>query len=71
MLYEYNGKIYIKPLVNKIAEVKISKKGDAYDVQPTGKIIYITDEIKNEWTPVSKEDAYELQKSIKSNKIDL
>lgn len=71
MLYEYNGKIYIKPLVNKIAEVKISKKGDEYDIQPTGKIIYITDEIKKEWTPVSKENAYELQKSIKSNKIDL
>lgn len=71
MLYEYNGKIYIKPLVNKIAEVKISKKGDEYDIQPTGKIIYITDEIKKEWTPVSKKNAYELQKSIKSNKIDL
>lgn len=71
MLYEYNGKIYVKPLVNKIVEVKISKKNDEYDVQPTDKVIYITEEIRKAWTQVTKQEAYEIQKSIKSNKIDL
>lgn len=58
MLYDYKGKIYIKPLANKIAEVKVSKKGKEFTVDIVGKLEYITPEIKKEMKPIAIDRAY-------------
>lgn len=57
MLYEYDGKTYIKPLVNKMVEVEISKKGKEYDIKPTKNMVYITEDVKKRMNAISKEDA--------------
>ena len=69
MLYEYNGKIYVKPLVNKIVEVTVTKKGDEYDVKPGDKFKYITPEIQKEMVQTTVEEAY--KRNSKSNKESL
>lgn len=58
MLYKYNGKIYVKPLVNKIVEVTVEKKGNEYNVKPEKEAIYLTPEIKEKMAEISIEDAY-------------
>lgn len=58
MLYEYNGKIYIKPFSNKLVEVEISKNIDEFDVKPTSKILILTPKIRNKLTEITLEDAY-------------
>jgi hypothetical protein len=63
MLYEYDGKTYIKPLVNKMVEVEVSKKGKEYDIKPTKNMVYITEDVKKRMNAISKEDA-----AKKSNK---
>lgn len=60
MLYELNGKIYIKPFVNKIVEVKVSKEDNEIVFTPTNVVLYITPEIKEKLVPVSNEDAYRI-----------
>jgi hypothetical protein len=57
MLYEYDGKTYIKPLVNKMVEVEVSKKGKEYDIKPTKNMVYITEDAKKRMNAISKEDA--------------
>lgn len=69
MLFEYDGKIYIKPLVNKIVEVEVSKKGNEYDIKPAKKMIYITEDIQKKMIPITKEDA--VKKSKKSLEIGM
>jgi predicted GIY-YIG superfamily endonuclease len=56
MLYEYDGKTYIKPLVNKMVEVEVSKKGKEYDIKPTKNMVYITEDVKKKMNAISKED---------------
>lgn len=57
MLYRYNGKIYVKPLVNKIVEVTVEKKGDEYNIKPAKEFIYLTPEIKSKMVEISVEEA--------------
>ena len=58
MLYQYNGKIYVKPFSNRLIEVEISKKDNEYDVKATQKIIELTPKIKGEIVEISLKDAY-------------
>lgn len=58
MLYEYNGKIYVKPFSSKMVEVEISKKENEYDVKPTKRIVELTPEIKGKIVEISLKDAY-------------
>lgn len=57
MLYKYNGKIYVKPFPNKIVEVKISKKGNDFNIEPTSSVLYLNDVIKKEMVSVTNEEA--------------
>ena len=57
MLYEYNGKVYVKPFVNKIVEVKLVKRDDKLDIEPTTKILDLTSEIKKEMVSITFEEA--------------
>lgn len=68
MLYEYNGKIYIKIYENKIVEVTIKKVADGYSVEPTDKVV-MEDNIIRKIQSISLEDAYNLisaKKTLKS-----
>lgn len=60
MLYEYDGKFYIRPLVNKVAEVKIIKKGNNYkvDLAEKNNLIYISNQMKDKMVEISPEEAY-------------
>lgn len=60
MLYEYDGKFYIRPLVNKVAEVKITKKGNNYEVDLVEKnnLIYISNQMKDKMVEILPEEAY-------------
>lgn len=60
MLYELNGKIYIRPFVNKIVEVKVAKEDNEIVFTPTDIVLYITPEIKGKMVPVSNEEAYRI-----------
>ena len=60
MLFELNGKIYIKPFVNKIVEIKVTKEDDQIIFEPTDKVLYITPEIKEKMVSISNEDAYKI-----------
>lgn len=62
MLYEYDGKTYIKPLVNKMVEVEVSKKGNEYDIKPTKNMVYITEDVKKKMNAISKEDVVKKSK---------
>ena len=68
MLYIYEGKIYIRPLENKLVEVNITKKGNEYDVEPTERKVEIEEKIKNNLYSITLEKAYEMQNGIKSSK---
>jgi len=68
MLYEYNGKIYIKIYENKIVEVTIKKVADGYSVEPTDKVV-MEDNVIRKIQSISLEDAYNLisaKKTLKS-----
>lgn len=65
MLYQYNGKIYVKPFSNKMVEVEISKEGNEYDVKPTKRTVELTPEIKEKIVEISLKDAY-----VKTRKIE-
>ena len=68
MLYVYNGKIYVRPFVNKMVEVDIKKGiGENYNVLPTKNVI-VDDNLDTKITSISLEKAYEL--IHKSNKED-
>lgn len=58
MLYEFNGKIYIKPFSNRLVEVEIQKDEEEYIVKATNRIINITPKIKSKITEISLKDAY-------------
>lgn len=62
MLYEYDGKTYIKPLVNKMVEVEVSKKGNEYDIKPKKNMVYITEDVKKKMNAISKEDVVKKSK---------
>lgn len=65
MLYQYNGKIYVKPFSNKMVEVEITKAEKEYDVKPTKRIVELTPEIKDKIVEISLKDAY-----VKTRKIE-
>lgn len=67
MLYEFNGKIYVKPFSNKIVEVEMSKnENENFDIVPTTKIVYLTPEIKEKMVEVTNEEAYKILNAKKS-----
>ncbi len=60
MLYLYNGKVYVRPVTNKIVEVEIKKElNGSYDVKPTKNII-VKDNFDSELTSIALEKAYEV-----------
>lgn len=68
MLYLYNGKIYVKPFVNKMVEVDIKKElNGEYNVIPTKNVI-VGDNFDSKITSISVENAY--KKIHKSSKED-
>lgn len=68
MLYLYNGKIYVKPFVNKMVEVDIKKElNGEYNVIATKNVI-VGDNFDSEITSISVENAY--KKIHKSSKED-
>ena len=69
MLYEYNGKIYVKPFSNKLVEVEVSFKNGEYDVKATKRVVEITPEIKKKVFEVSLEQAYKKQNKNKMETI--
>ena len=70
MLYEYEGKVYVKPFDNKIVEVTIKKEaGNNFDVQATKNVI-IEDNISAKLTSISTEQAYELLNNKKRQNIE-
>ncbi len=70
MLYEYNGKIYVKPFSGKMVEVEVFKEGKEYNVKATNKKIELTEEIKTKAIGIALEDAYKKQHKIE-RKMDL
>ena len=62
MLYEYNGKVYVKPFSNRIVEVEVSKKSGEYDVKATKKVIELTSEIKKKINEITLEQALKKQR---------
>lgn len=70
MLYQYNGKTYIKPFSNRLVEVEISKKDNEYDVKPTKKNVEITPEIKEKIVEISLSDAYKRNRKIERKITD-
>lgn len=60
MLYLYNGKVYVRPVTNKIVEVDIKKEinGD-YDVKPTKNVI-VRDDLDKVLTSIALEKAYDV-----------
>lgn len=72
MLYIYGGKIYIKPLENRLVEVNITKRGNEYNVEPTERKVELNDKIRNDLFSITLERAYEIQNGVKtSKKFDL
>lgn len=61
MLFEYENKVYIKPFKEKIVEVKVTKKGDEYNVEPLNKTVIITPKISEKIHSITIEKAYKLQ----------
>lgn len=60
MLYLYNGKIFVRPVTNKIVEVDIKKElNGSYDVKPTKNII-VRDDLNKVLTSIALEKAYEV-----------
>jgi hypothetical protein len=72
MLYVYEGKVYIRPFDYKMVEVKVSKKGNEYNVEATEKEVELNQEIRNKTFEITIEKAYEMQnKGNKSSKFNL
>lgn len=69
MLYEYEGKVYVKPFDNKIVEVTIKKDTDGFDVQATKKVI-IDDNISSKLNSISIEEAYKILNNRKRKDIE-
>lgn len=70
MLYEYEGKVYVKPFDNKIVEVTIKKDADNnFDVQATKNVI-IRDDISSKLTSISTKQAYELLNNRKRQNVE-
>ena len=67
MLYEYEGKIYVKLYENKIVEVIVKKIANGYDVEPTNKVV-IDDGLYKKIQSISVEEAYKLTSAKKSLK---
>lgn len=60
MLYLYNGKVYVRPVTNKIVEVDIKKELNGnYDVQPTKNVI-VRDDLDKVLTSIALEKAYDV-----------
>lgn len=70
MLYQYNGKIYVKPFSNRLVEVEISKKDNEYDAKATGRIVELTPEIKEKIVEISLKDAYAKTRKIERKITD-
>lgn len=70
MLYELNGKIYIKPFPNKIIEVEITKNGNEYNAKLTKKIIELIPETKAKLVEITIEDAYKKKYKTENKVID-
>lgn len=68
MLYLYNGKIYVRPFVNKMVEVDIKKGiGEDYNVIPTNNVV-VDDNLDSKIISISLENAYEvIRKNSKRN----
>lgn len=69
MLFEYNGKIYVKPFSNRLVEVEVSKSGNEYNVKATKRIVELTKEIKAKVSTISLEQAYKVQNKKKMETI--
>lgn len=61
MLYTDREKIFIKPLDNKVSEVKITKKGKEYDIKPIGTLKELSPKELKGLISLNLEKAYELQ----------
>lgn len=61
MLFRYDNKVYIRPFVNRLVEVEVSKKTNDYDVKPTKNEIKITPEVSEKLYSISIEEAYNMQ----------
>lgn len=61
MVYELNNKFYLKPLVNKIIEVKIVKTSSGFELKTVGKLIFIKNEDKEKLSEISIKSAYDKQ----------
>ena len=69
MLYEYNGKIYVKPFSNRLVEVEVSFKNGEYDLKATKRVVEITPQIKEKIFDISLEQAYKKQNKKKMETI--
>lgn len=70
MLYQYNGKIYVKPFSNKMVEVEITKAEKEYDVKATKRIVELTPEIKDKIVEISIKDAYAKTRKVERKITD-
>lgn len=61
MLYIFDGKIYVKPFENKVVEVKVSKKGNEYDVKATGTPVELKPQEMQKLSSISLEEAFKIQ----------
>ena len=69
MLYLSNGKIYVRPFVNKMVEVDIKKNlNGEFDVIPTKNIVQ-NDNLNDLIKSISLEEAYEIIQN-KRKRID-
>lgn len=68
MLFIYDGRIFVKPFDHKMVEVKVSKKGNEYNVEATDNWVELNDRIKNETYSITIEKAYEKQNGAKASK---
>ena len=59
MLYEYNGKFYVKPFSNKLVEVNVDKESNELDLKPTKKVVVITPEVKSKMVEVNINTIFE------------
>lgn len=70
MLYEYEGKVYVKPFDNKIVEVTVKKDvKNGFDVQATTNVI-IDDNIGAKLVSITTEEAYKLLNGRKRKSED-
>lgn len=65
MLFRYENKVYIKPFADKLVEVKVTKRGNEYNIEPSNKKIIITSKIAGELYSIPIEEAYKMQNKIK------